>query len=214
MIFETISNISFVPFPTLSSSFTTNFQTSERCGLAATHRLTTSLRVSSVPCYFSNFNHHVQTSSRSLSCANARPNYPWALSILRSDRKILATVQITNSLSFVFRRASAERVFLAGRGSTVLIVNRTLGILVDLKIPVQWPLTERGGGRSYLEQAPCRPSHKSHHPTSPRHQPLHVQFLQSACQGPQRGTLGVLLQACSVHGVSSRVILLGCPWIV
>jgi len=56
-------------------------------------------------------------SPRSLSCAYARPNHSRAFSIFRSDKEILTTVQITNGLSFVFRRASAERVFLAGRGS-------------------------------------------------------------------------------------------------
>ena len=117
MIFATISKISLVPFPTFLSSFATDSQTGEWWGSAATHRLTTSWRVSSVPCCISNFNHHAQTSPRSLSCANARPNHSRAFSILRSDQKILATVQITKGLSFVFRRASAERVFLAGLGS-------------------------------------------------------------------------------------------------
>ena len=117
MTFVTNSKISFVPFPTFLSSFATDCQTGEWRGSAATHRFITSRRVSSVPCCLSNFSHQAQMSPWSLSCPNARPNHSLAFSILRSDQKILATVETTNGLSFVFRRASAERVFLVGRGS-------------------------------------------------------------------------------------------------
>ena len=156
MIFATISKISFVLFPTFVSSFATDCQTGEWWGSATAHRLITSWRVSSVPCCLSNFNHHAQMSPRSLSCANARPNHSRAFSILRSDQKILATVQITKGLSFVFRRASAERVFLAGRGSdqTDSVHSKPdSGHSCRPKTPDQKVPMERSSIFPYLEQA-------------------------------------------------------------
>ena len=89
----------------------------------------------SVPCCFSNFNHHAQMSLRLLSCANPRPNHPRAFSIFRLDQKILATVRSPTNYpppcGGRLPNASSWPVEVRTR-RTVSTGDRTLDILADL----------------------------------------------------------------------------------
>lgn len=76
-----------------------------------------SSRLTSVPCSSSNLYHHAQLSPTSGLALIARSNQVLAFSILRSVQKRRAIAVMMFASSFVFLRASADRLFRPGRGS-------------------------------------------------------------------------------------------------